>query len=197
MKITVRVLTALLIMSSLAVAHKPLSNPPGTSDFSGAIEIEEPDVSYVVYHEVTEERPRVWLRLEAEAGYNLYVSLGVPVIDRLTDYHPAVAVIGPGLPDKEFDFQIPHDMGAVVFTTDDIDEPRFFHEPFTGTDSWIYVEEWLTLPETGTYYVVAYHPENTPGKLWVAPGTKERWGIIDIFTLPSIIKPVRKFHERR
>ncbi|MBD3285485.1 hypothetical protein GF359_03545 [candidate division WOR-3 bacterium] len=196
MKLTIRVMIGLIGLAGFTFAHKPLENPSSSSDFHHAIQIEDPDVSYVVYHQVTEERPRVWLTLEAEAGYMLYVSLGVPVIERLTDYRPAVAVIGPGLPDKEFDLHTPEDMGAVIFETDDIDDPRFFHEPFTGTDSWIYIEEWVRLPETGTYYVVAYHPENTPGKLWVAPGTKEKWGIIDIFKLPSIVNPVREFHER-
>jgi len=193
----IRIFLVLLILASFLYAHKPLNNPKESRDYQGAIDIEDPEVSYVVYHEVTEERPRVWLKLEAEAGHRLYVSLGVPVIERLGDYKPAVAVIGPGLPDREFDFDTPEGTGAVVFETEDIDEPRFFHEPFTGTDSWIYIQEWVTLPVTDTYYIVAYHPDDTPGKLWVAPGTKERWDFLDIFTLPAVIKPVREFHERR
>lgn len=176
-------------------AHKPLDNYLGAKDYEGAIQIEDPDVSYVVYHEVTEERPRVWLKLNADAGYKLYVSLGVPVIDRLKEYHPALAVVGPGLPEVEFPFDHPDGLGAVVFTAESVATPEFFHEPFTGTDSWIYIQEWVTLPDTGTYYVVGYHPEDTPGKLWIAPGTKEQWGIGDIFSLPSIIRPVREFHE--
>ncbi len=186
----------LLLWVSMLFAHKPLDNVLGAKDYEGAIQIEDPDVSYVVYHEVTADRPRVWLKLSNnEPGYKLYVSLGVPVIDRLKDYRPALAVVGPGLPEVELGFDYPDGLGAVVFTTDSVAAPEFFHEPFTGTDSWIYIKKWVALPDTGTYYVVGYHPENTPGKLWVAPGTAERWGIGDIFKLPSIIKPVREFHE--
>jgi hypothetical protein len=195
-----RIIISLIVLTgflSVIYAHKPLDNPTSSSDYRNAVHIEDPDVSYVIYHEVTKEHPRVWLKLEAEAGFRLYVSLGVPVIDRLKNYHPAVAVIGPGLPEAEFDFEIPDNMGAKVFESADVGEPRFFHEPITNTDSWIYIEEWVTLPEDGTYYVVGYHPDDVPGKLWVAPGTEEKWGLADIFKLPAIIRPVQEFHETR
>lgn len=185
------------ISAGLLQAHKPISNTGTADESSRAIQIEDPAVSYVVYHEVTPQTPRVWLKLEVEARYSLYVSLGVPVIERLEDYRPALAVIGPGLPEVELPFDTPAEMGGVVFTTDSVTDPSFFHEPFTGTDSWIYVEEYVRLPQTGTYYIVGYHPLDTPGKLWVAPGRKERWGLGDIFKMPGIIRPVREFHEVR
>lgn len=192
MVLTLVILTGVL---SVSYAHKPLENPAASSDYHGAVLIEDPDVSYVIYHAVTEERPRVWLRLQTEASYQLYVSLGVPVIDRLKEYRPAVAIIGPGLPEASFDFEIPQGTGAVVFESEGVSEPRFFHESFTNTDSWIHIEEWVRLPEEGTYYIVGYHPENIPGKLWIAPGTEEKWGLSDIFKLPGIIRPVQEFHE--
>jgi hypothetical protein len=195
MRIQIALTLSLTLGVSIIYAHKPLEDRPEANDYKGAVQIEDPRVSYVLYHEVTGDAPRVWLKLEAEADFSLYVSLGVPVIERLREYRPALAVIGPGLPEAELSFDIPAGMGAVVFITDSINEPRFFHEPFTGTDSWIYWEEYVTLPVAGTYYVVGYHPLDTPGKLWVAPGREEKWELSDILKMPGIIRSVREFHE--
>ncbi|NLI98044.1 hypothetical protein GX441_05210 [bacterium] len=184
-----------IFLLSFVYAHKPLEDNVKSSDYRNALKIENPDVSYVVYHEVSDSHPRIWLRLEAEKDYRLYISLGVPVINRLKNYRPAVALVGPGLPESKLPFKIPPSSGAILFETDSIINPEFFHEPITNTDSWIYIKKWITLPQSGTYYIVGYHPKDEPGKLWVAPGTKEQWGIGDIFRLPSIIKPVRQFHE--
>jgi hypothetical protein len=76
-------------------------------------------------------------------------------------------------------------------------EPLFFHEPVTGTDSWILIETTVRLPATGRYYVVAYPDDATPpgDKLWMAIGTKERFGLADLLNLGKIKRFVRSFHE--
>ena len=47
----------------------------------------------------------------------------------------------------------------------------------------------------GRYYLVAYDPAGQPGKLWVAVGRREEFGLNDILTLPEVLARVREFHE--
>lgn len=176
-------------------AHRPVEDPGNATSAASAVQIEDPDISQVIYHEVKKDSTQLWLTFEAKKGYNLYLSIGVPVIERLKTYRPALALIGPGLPDTRLPFEKPSGLGALVFYTDSVATPKFFHEPITGTDSWILLEKHVTLDAAGRYYVVAFSPEMKPGKLWVAIGEAERWGFGDIFKLPAISAEVRKFHE--
>jgi len=89
------------------------------------------------------ERPQAWLRFEGSQDQEIYLSVGVPLIDRLKSYRPAAALIGPGLertgplPGAP-GFEVPQGLGAKHYLPQGV--PRFFHEPFTGTDSWIHIE---------------------------------------------------------
>ncbi len=184
-----------IFLSSPILAHKPVEDPGNATSAALAVIINDPDISQVIYHEVKKDSTQLWLTFEAKKDYELYLSIGVPVIERLKTYRPALALIGPGLPDIKLPFGKPSGLGALVFYTDSVATPKFFHEPITGTDSWILLEKHVTLGATGRYYVVAFSPEMKPGKLWVAIGEAERWGFGDIFKLPSISAEVRKFHE--
>ena len=84
--------------------------------------------------------------------------------------------------------------GATVIDTNSI-EPRFFHEPFTGTDSWILTSKTVALPKSGRFYVVAFDPKKAGGKLWISVGQKERFGLGDLLNIGQTIKLVRSFHE--
>ena len=74
-------------------------------------------------------------------------------------------------------------------------EPTVFDEPFTGTQSWVLREETLSLPQTGAGYIVAWHLSDMAGKLWVAVGTKERFGLFDLLRFPGWRGEARRFHE--
>jgi hypothetical protein len=185
----------ILIISVPVFAHKPISIGGVFPSFDQALQMTDIDVSQVVYSPLNEAYPHLWLVFQAEAGTRLDVSLGVPVLDRLVGYRPQLAVLGPGLPPLELGFEMPPDVGGLVFESASIDQPRFFHEPFTGTDSWILLEEAVTLPETGTYYVVAWPSGEQVDKLWVAIGVREQFGPRDFATFPAIIREARAFHE--
>ncbi|MCO4770782.1 MAG: hypothetical protein KDA24_12190, partial [Deltaproteobacteria bacterium] len=131
-----------------------------------------------------------------EDDAELYVQLGVPVIDRLGDYRPSVAVLAPGLPapEEELPFALPDGFGAMVMHTDEVGEPGAFYEPFSQTDSWILVEETLSVP-AGVGYVVAWHPGRETGKLWVATGTVEDFGPEDFGEFGSWMTLTKTFHE--
>jgi hypothetical protein len=168
-----------------AVGHKPLSIGETFPSIDDALKIEDLDVSQVAYVTLTEQTPEVWLRFDVEAPIDLYFSLGIPVLDRLETYRPTVRLIGPG--------EEPNDGQA--FETSATGEPELFREPFTGTDSWILIEETIPLVESGTYYLVASAPPGEADKLWIAIGRREAFGLRDIFSFPTVIRRVRAFHE--
>jgi len=160
-----------------------------------ALYISDVDLSQVVYNEVTAQSPQLWLAFDLEKDQSLYFQLGVPVIDRLKDYRPALALVGPGLPPADLPFAIPDGLGAQLFTSEQVSEPRRFDEPFSGTSSWILLTETVPVPATGRYYLVAYDPAGQPGKLWVALGQREEFSPSGIAALQEILPNVRQFHE--
>ncbi|MHC4828544.1 MAG: CIA30 family protein [Planctomycetota bacterium] len=196
MRVSIRILAfSLVVLSSTAFAHRPTMSDGAASDADHAIEFQDVQISRVVYHEVTEQAPRVWITFEIDQPQTLFLQIGVPVLDRLRDYRPALALIGPGLPDLRLPFESPGGLGGVVIDTRDIERPRDFYEPFTKTRSWILREKDVLLPEAGRYYVVAYEPDEQPGKLWAATGRKEVWNSSDILNMSKIMTQVRRFHE--
>ena len=183
-------------LSSTALAHKPAAfGDAGYSSAEDAYEIEDAATSIVIYREVTCERPELWLHLRAEKDFALFVQLLVPRIERLSNYRPAIAVVGKGLPMVDAGIALPAGMGAVVFRGDEVAEPKVFSEPFTGTEDWVLVEETVTVPETGDYYVVAWDPAHATGKLDVAIGTVEQFGADDFANAEEWTKKTRTFHE--
>ena len=184
-----------LCAGAAATAHKPVSIGGTYPAFDEALRVTDIDVSQVAYAELTDADRALWLVFDAAGETRLDLSLGLPVLDRLADYRPTLAVLGPGLPPVDLPFETPPGLGGVAFESSTAGPPRFFHEPFTGTDSWILLERSVDLPETGTYYVVAWPPGEAVDKLWVSIGVRERFGLRDVLSLPSIVRDVRAFHE--
>jgi len=179
----------------VASAHLPILDDGTAVDAEHALVISDIGLSQVVYHEAKAPVQPLWIAFDAVAGQELYFNPGVPAIDRLKDYRPAFALVGPGLPAATLPFDIPAGDGAEVYPTADITDPEFFHEPFSGTDSWIFFKKTVTLPQSGRYYLVGYVPSGQPGKFWVAIGKREEFGPAALATLPQDIARVRAFHE--
>jgi hypothetical protein len=200
--------TVLSVFSCFQVyGHRPIEAEEKPDHHTRALNIARPDVSQVYYGALEVARPQVWFRFEGKENQEIYFSVGVPVIARLKDYRPKVALIGPGLDGPDFEdsgfgsedlpFKVPQNLDVEIFTSRGT--PRFFHEHFTGTESWIHIEVSRTLSRSGTYYLVAYTPgDPKPGdKLWLSMGTKERFKFRDLFTFRRWKREIREFHELR
>ncbi len=185
----------LTMLCATSQAHRPIFSEKAATGPDTAILVAQPVVSQVIYREITEMSPQVWLVLDANEGFELFIQIGIPVITRLQDFRPAVALVGPDLPKEVLQIEIPAGMGARFFPTDSVKDPRFFHEHFTGTDSWILRSETVTLPATGRYYVVAYAPSKQAGKLWLSLGKQEAFQVADIVQFGEWKKRIRGFHE--
>ncbi len=196
-------LAVISIVSLGVFAHKPIAIGETYPSRDEAVQVTNMDVSQVIYTEISPESPQSWIFVETEGAFDLYVSLGIPWIERLTGFRPGVVIIGPGLPPIDLPglLEIPNGSGAVFLRTVSIPAPEIFHEPFTGTDSWILLQQTVNLPQAGRYDIVALSssddettkPES--GKLWIAVGRREQFGVRDILSLPSVIRDVRAFHE--
>ena len=183
-----------LAFSSSSYAHKPIfTNEKGISPET-AVKINKPEVSQVIYRELTDDTQQLWLAIDAKKDFELFVQIGIPVIDRLKYFRPAFVVLGPNLPKVSVPFSIPDDIGGKIFHTGSV-KPKFFHEHFTKTDSWILRSETITLPREGRYYVVAYSPCKLEGKFWLSVGSKENFTIFDWLSFGGWKKKIRKFHE--
>lgn len=184
-----------IILCSVAHAHRPIFSEKAATDPNTAVFINQPSISQVIYREITEEAKQVWLAFDANEGFGLFIQIGVPVLDRLKEFRPAMLVIGPGLPEVDLPFKLPDGVGAKTFPTDSVEEPRFFKEHFTGTDSWILRSDSVTIPKSGRYYVVAYVPSGDKGKLWLSVGKQESFGLAEWAKFGEWKKKIRKFHE--
>lgn len=199
MKRTLRIAVILAFVTAAPAlqAHNLIRADSAPNDWSDPLPIERPDVSQVYYARLEGTRRQVWFRFTGKAGDRIWFQVGVPVLERLRGLEPRAAFVGPGFPVADLGFALPPDTGAVVFAPSG--QPREFHEEFTGTSSWIWLEEEYVLPYAGTWYVVAFSdtPVSAEDKLWLAIGTKERFGLGDLFRFGSIRRFVRAFHEAR
>jgi hypothetical protein len=178
-----------------ANAHRPIFTEDKATGPDTAIPIKDPQISQVVYREITKDSSQVWLAFEVPKDFKLFVQIGVPAIDRLKDFRPAMAIVGPGLPDNDPPFTLPKDAGAKVLLTKEVAKPRFFHEHFTNTDSWILRGETVVLPKAGRYYLAGYSPDKQTGKLWLSVGKKESFSLEDLKDFPRWTKKIQAFHE--
>ena len=186
---------AIVLLGGLSSwAHKYVANDGSHVDAAHALHIGDPGLSQVIYHPVTPATGQLWLTFNVFAGEEQYMQLGVPVLDRLDEYAPTLVLLGPGLPEIDTPLEVPEGLGGVVFPTAGL-TAEFFDEHFTGTQSWILLEQDYPLLEEGQYYVVAYHPEGLEGKLWVAVGRREEFGFKDLLTFREVVDDVREFHE--
>lgn len=180
---------------SVVLAHQPIISDGTAVSADVAMLLDDVQISRVIYHEVTEDAPQVWLTFEVAEPQVLDLSLGVPKIDGLDNFRPAYAVFGPGLPDFSGPIDAPQGLGGLFFSTDEVTQPEVFDEPFSCTSSWILDERQVDLPVAGRYYIVAFSPQGDLGKLWIAPGIEEVFPLTEIFALMRTTREVRAFHE--
>jgi len=186
---------AVLLWCSLSQAHKPIFTDEKGIDPETAVRVERPDLSQVIYRQLNKDIQQFWLTVDAQKDFELLVQIGIPVIDRLKTFRPSLAVLGPGLPEISLPFIIPKDTGGIHYSTKEVEKPRFFHEHYTQTDSWILRTETVRLPVSGKYYVVVYSPSQQDGKFWVSVGDKEEFTQSDWGNFEEWKKKIQKFHE--
>ena len=188
------ILLATTFLVGPAMAHKP-SFANNYSSPDSAFTVLDPDISIVLYAEMTCSEQELWMEMETGDRDEVWIELCVPMLDRLEDYRPSVALVAPGLPDAELPFALPDGMGATVIDTDDVTDPLYFYEPFTQTESWILYQGWLEVPQNEQVFLVSWNPDSFTGKLWVAVGKTEDFSDVTMDQFGEWIEKTQDYYE--
>lgn len=187
---------ATVFRASPAHAHMPSLVDGAFADWQAPFVVTDADWSQVVYHRAGCDAPTLWMRLQAQAGQDLFVQLGVPELLRLQDRQLQLVLLGPGLPDAvPAGLDAPAVEGALVFDATVTEQAPLFHEPFSNTDSRIVIVRTLTLPSDGTYYLAARFVDGRAGKLWLSTGTVEKFDADAIKRVVPLLDEIKRFHE--
>lgn len=187
------VLTLLVLLGSLpARAHLPLFADASNRRMQSALALPDAKVSRVVYAEAPCGEQELWLSFEARSGDSVLVQLGVPRMDELRTYRPAIELLGPGLPPAEGRSDVAAGLGVALI------EPlpggaKPFYEMFSNTNSWILVEQQVSIPADGRYLLRAFDPEQRAARFWVAVGVEERFDM-PFDQLADALERVKEFH---
>ena len=197
------VILAFVCCSLPVLAHKPLdTSRPATKE--EPIVIREHQSSWVAYNRLAGNKDvDFYLLPMVQKGDPLDATILIPVIDRLANFQPVLALLGPGLPvdtgglleQTIADFiKITPDEGGVIKTS--VQAPKIFFEPFTQTKYWERQSLHLTAPASGQYYLAVFDLKGKGDKYVLTVGKQENWKLKDIFAFPRIWWQVRMFAEK-
>jgi len=184
-------------------AHIPLdTDVPATRE--EPIRVDDHRISWAAYSQLERQETIEYYRFSAEAGEEIFAEMLVPVLDRLENFTPDFALIGPGL-ENDFDglnreevearLDIREGEGVIVRGYHQ-EESEIFREHFTQTSYWRRQQDTITAPESGVYHLAVFSREGVTGKYVLAIGREEKWGARDIARMPKIWWVVRIFMEQ-
>ena len=199
----VLIMIFILIYSGSVLANRPLDTKEYTSR-ADPIKVKDPQISWVAYTSLTEEDEVDYYQLSVGKGEQIYASMSIPQLDRLINYDPVIALIGPQLDDHLSGFNkndiyelldIKTGEGVIVKRYEGSNLKKFF-EPFTQTKYWEKQELRVGAPSKGIYYLAVFSLKDQIGKYVFSIGEKEKWGLKDMARFPKIWWEVRKFMEK-
>jgi hypothetical protein len=202
--IIVLVISILILFTNITLAHRPLDTD-GPATREEPIIVSNHKISWAAYNQLTTTNDADYYRFQAQQGDEIYASLLVPEIDRLKNFNPDLALIGPrlnsdysGLSKTEIADKLNFrpDEGIIIEQYSKSNSESFF-EPFTQTSYWQKQKLTITAPVTGTYYLTVFSNKEQVGKYVLSIGQQEQWGIKDIIRFPKIWWDVRHFVEKK
>ena len=178
-----------LVHVGVVESHVPYLALDKNKTLDNALRLSDIQISKVIYQVLNETSDQSWIAFEAEPGQILNLEIGLPALEQVRNIRPTIVLIKPSESN-----QSPIELiDSHIITNGAKLTP--FHEPFTDTNSWILTKKEISISETGLHHLVSLDLEDNTGKLWVAIGKEERFGVSDIARLPSTILEVRKFHD--
>lgn len=180
----IRLLLPLMLLFWVVVPSAQAHRPDWTEG-AGATAVTNLTTSTAFYRELRSATEVDVYTFTAPAGEPLHAGINIPAIAGLENYHVAVALFGPGLPQDVglwvLPAEAPEGLGVVVFPSE---TGADFFEPFTQTNYWGRQRLELKLPAAGTYYLVVWNPTGALGKYVLDVGTEEVFGLADLFQFP-------------
>lgn len=195
------VVCLMLAFPAVVHAHQPLqTSAPATR--ADPIVVSDHQVSRVALTQLTDPGEVDYYRFTVEKGEEIFGSMLIPKLDRLKDFHPAFALVGPELPTEtegipvEDILELREDEGVLVALYRD-EEPKVFFEPFTQTAYWQKQELRAVAPSDGEYYFAVFDPTRKMGKYVFCIGERDTWKMRDLLAMPVIWWRTRMFAEER
>lgn len=189
------VILSIIFVSTSVYAHKPIFSDGTNTSIDKAIKVDNPEISWAVYGELTEESDVQYYVIDGEKGMDLYVQMTIPKIEGNEDFTPSIAILCKEFekPENEVPFEVPQGYGVKIIEPTEIQEE--FFEPFTQTRYYFRQEETIKLENDSPYYIVVYDQEGEEGKYTLAIGKKEEFGIKDILMFPFTWLKVRFWYN--
>ncbi len=193
----------LLAGTFVVSGHKYLETEKGKGRKDPVL-VSNHQISWAAYEKLETKGQVDYYRFSAESGEEIYASLLVPKIDRLSGFSPDLALIGPGLEEAGEDstgadrgqLDVKDEEGVLVKRYAGENSESFF-EPFTQTNYWRHQVIRKEAPDDGTYHLAVWSRTKTTGKYVLAIGEKEDFGFSDVLEYPSVWWRVRIFNERK
>lgn len=180
-----KVLSVLLIGLMLALqfsivsAHQPVCE---FADLTAEAPWQVPDasISYAYFGNVYPAGDIDYFSFDAVQGQRVLLSLSIPAIDDIAVFSPLMLLSGPGLADGGVDqallagLDLPAGQGAAL--VDIGAAPVYWFEPFGRKYFWNWNDSFFVAPETATYTVALWHPQNEIGRYAFVIGQREVFG---------------------
>lgn len=202
-----KITLAISIIAAFLFVPEASAHRPEEGETRGVTVIPDPTTSFAYYREFGSDVFVHLYSVEGAAGQTLHAGINIPQLEGLENYGVTLAIFGPGLPavdpgrlpDVLLDLSRPSaapvlpvintaarlpdltGMGGVILESTVTED---FYEPFTQTSYWGRQSMDLTFPETGTYYLAVWQPEETAGKYVMDTGRQEVFSPADLFRFP-------------
>ncbi|MCY4537415.1 MAG: hypothetical protein OXE52_04200 [Chloroflexi bacterium] len=168
----------LALIAPAALAHQPVCE---FADLSARAPWRVPDatISYAYFGNVYPAGDVDYFRFQAEGEQSVLLSLSIPAISDQAVFSPVMAVYGPGIK-SDRNAQLPgsleipdgHGVNMVPLGA----EPVYWFEPFSRKYFWNWDDYYFKAPESSTYTVALWHPQNEIGRYAFVIGQREVFG---------------------
>ncbi|MEZ4832088.1 MAG: hypothetical protein R2873_08825 [Caldilineaceae bacterium] len=192
----VLILLLATISTSMASAHQPIFEEEDLSA-ERTLSIANPTISTALYATLDAEDDVDFFTFTAAEGTRVLIGMTIPQIAGQDEFAPTIALIGPGLPQKEKAL-LPPSAQSLINADNGFDlflaptQASAFFEPFSRTSYWRRQQTRVTMPADGTYTLIVWDAPAQMGRYVLVVGDREVPGGDPLFAikLPNYWTPV-------
>lgn len=181
---------SMLLIASTSEAHQPIYKyaSEDISTFAHAKVVDSAEISYAYYAELLPGGADIY-EIYTRPGQVANPCLLVPMQDRLKDFTPTMAIVGPGITSTSTLAGLPDSLdgsvrGLVLDYKHDLSNRPVEFEPFTQTSYWKDQEYRGTYPGYGPYFVLVWDKMNRGGRYVLTLGQEEQVSPADVLKFP-------------
>ena len=165
---------ALLVLLVPALAHQPFfEDKEFTSDKPARIR--DATISTAMYATLETPNDVDYYSFNGSKGQAILLSITIPQIAGQENFTPTMALLGLGLPSGNLPKQVTAQTNTGVLILQPVNATPFF-EPFSRTSYWTRQEQYITLPDNGSYVVAVWDEKGQVGRYVFVIGDKEVLG---------------------